>query len=162
MATIESTVRVHAPPHRVFEAITDLKNAPSRVSAIKRLELLTDGPMGVGTRFRETRVMFGREASETMEVTRFDPGRSYDLFASSCGCEYRSTVRVDAAPGGASDLTMTFDARPVTFSAKVMSFLMNAFLRRAVCKAVEKDLSDIKAAVEGVGAATGGAPASAR
>ena len=81
---------IDAPLDRVFEVFTDLPGTPGRISAITKLEVLTDGPIGVGTRWRETRVMFGREATETMEITAIDPPRSYSAAANSCGCHYET------------------------------------------------------------------------
>jgi carbon monoxide dehydrogenase subunit G len=141
---IEKTVA--ADPKTVFAAASDFANAPKRITGITRVEMLTQGPVGVGTRFRETRRMFGKEATETMEVTAFEPGRSYVLACDSHGCRYRSEIRVEPAAGG-SKLTMTFEAEPLTRMAKVLSFLMKPMVK-SVAKHVARDLDDLKAAVE--------------
>ena len=73
MARLAISETVNAPLGRTFEAFSDLRSAEKNISGIKRLEILTDGPIGKGTRFKETRVMFGREATETMEVTQWEP-----------------------------------------------------------------------------------------
>ena len=72
MAAVSVSTQIAAPVAEVFALFTDLKNAPGRVKGIKRIELLTNGPVGVGTRFRETRVMFKRDATE--ECKPADPG----------------------------------------------------------------------------------------
>jgi len=38
-----------------FAYATDLRNAPGRIKAITKLDVLTDGEVRLGTRFRETR-----------------------------------------------------------------------------------------------------------
>jgi hypothetical protein len=63
---------------------TDLDGAAERVDGIQKLEKLTDGPVGLGTRFRETRRMFRKEAAEEMEFTAFEPGRSYGVCCDAC------------------------------------------------------------------------------
>ena len=68
MTSFEVSTVISASPERVFALFTDLAHAPDNIRAIKKLELLTPGPMCMGTRFRETRVMFGKEATEEMEV----------------------------------------------------------------------------------------------
>ena len=73
MKPIVVSVDIDVPIDRVFSIATDLQNAPERIGGITKLEVLTDGPFGLGTRWRETRVMFGREATEVMWVTAFDP-----------------------------------------------------------------------------------------
>ncbi len=64
--------------------------------AVERLDSGTD--FGVGTTWRETRVMFGREATEVMEIVAVDEGRSYD----GCGGWAGSSLPVDSQrePGG--------------------------------------------------------------
>jgi carbon monoxide dehydrogenase subunit G len=141
--------QINAPPAAVFAAASDFPNAAERIGGIKKMEMLTQGPVGVGTRFRETRVMFGKEATETMEVVDFQPGRSYTLSASSCGCEYRTVVSVQpAGSGGGSEVTFDFSGQPLTFVAKVMAALMGWMMKGACLKAVRQDLADLKAAVE--------------
>ena len=85
-----------APTERVFQRASDFAKAADVMSAIERIEMLTDGPVGIGTRFRETRIMFKREATEEMEVTAFDPPHSYALGAESHGCRYHSEFRFTA------------------------------------------------------------------
>jgi len=54
---------IAAPPMRVFAAASDFRNAPQRIHGIKKVEMLSTGPVGVGTRFKETRVLFKKEAT---------------------------------------------------------------------------------------------------
>lgn len=156
MASITVQRHVNAPIDRVFDLASDFASAPGRVRGIKKVEMLTPGPVGVGTRFRETRIMFKKEASETMEVLAFDRPRSYTLGATNCGCEYRTTFRFTPAAGG-TDVAFHFEARPLTFMARILGFLF-AFMIKACAKEVEKDLADIAAAAEG----TTPAPVAAR
>jgi hypothetical protein len=111
---------VDAAPSAVFAVATDLRRVPDFIRAITRLEVLTDGPIQKGTRFRETRVVFKREATEEMEVTAFDPPRGYTLGCESHGCRYRTDFRFEPAAGG-TRVTMTFAAEPLTFFAKSTS-----------------------------------------
>ena len=146
------TLPISVPAAVAFEAMCDFPNAPKRIPAIKRIEMLTDGPARLGTRFRETRTMFGREATETMEVTRFEAGRMYELTAKSCGCLYRSEVRVEPRGPQACELSMSFRALPQTFFAKVMGFLMKGMLK-ACQKMMQKDLEEMKRSLEATGTA---------
>lgn len=143
--------QIAASPQAVFAAATDFAGAPKRISGIKKMEMLTQGPAGVGTKFRETREMFGREATETMEIVDFQPGRSYTLYANACGCEYRTVVSVKPAAGG-SEVTFSFKATPLSTGAKIMNTLMGWMFKGACVKAVRQDLADLKAAVEKAGA----------
>jgi len=82
-----------------------------------------------------------------MEVTAFDPPRSYTLGSESCGCRYSSVLRF-TPKGSGTDVTMTFEAVPLTTFAKIMSVVMRPLIKSSL-KLIAKDLDDLKAAVEG-------------
>src|SRR5687767_10711193 len=107
MAPITCRKLVRASPEAVFAAAADLRGSPSRIPAILRSEVLTEGPVRTGTRFRETRRMFGREATVEMEVQAFDPPRSYAIGCDSCGARYRTQMRFRPAQGG-TEIEMEF------------------------------------------------------
>jgi uncharacterized protein YndB with AHSA1/START domain len=137
-----SVVRsIAAPPEKVWAVFTDLKASADRLSAVKAVEVFTAGPFGVGTRWRETRTMFGREATEDMEITAVDPGRSYTAEAASHGSHY--TSRFDFAP--------TEDGTDVTFSftgeshgaMRVVGAVMWPMLKGKMAKELRRDLDDL-------------------
>jgi uncharacterized protein YndB with AHSA1/START domain len=149
MKPVTAEVRIEAPLERVFHVCTDLEHAPGRLRGIKALEVLTPGPIGKGTRFRETRVMFGREASETMEIVEFQPGRGYTVTAQSCGARYRTEFAFAPESGGAATrMRVTFEGTPVSLAAKLMAPL-TGFMVKACAKVLQADCADIKAACEG-------------
>jgi hypothetical protein len=137
---------VAAPPERVFAVASDLRGAPGRIRAITKLEVLTDGPVRVGTRFRETRKMFKREATEEMEVVAMDAPRSYAFGCESCGCRYRMEMRF-VPKGSGTEMQMRFQAEPLTFFAKVMGLLMKPMAKKMM-SGCSRDLDDIAAHAE--------------
>jgi hypothetical protein len=143
---ISMTERIIAPQERVFGLFADLDGAPGRIAGITKLERLTVGPVGVGTRWRETRVMFGKEATEEMEFTVFEPPRRYVVEAESHGMHYRSEYQFEPA-GGATDVHMTFEGRPLTLGAKLMAPLGLLFAGTAK-KCFAQDMADLKVAAE--------------
>ncbi len=106
---------VDAPSERVWAVLTDLEHSPEVIRAIESVEIHTGTGFDVGTRWMETRTMMGRTASETMEVTALDPGRSYVVEADSSGTHYRSEF-VIAPDDGGTTVTMTFDGQPSTLA----------------------------------------------
>ena len=62
-----------APPERVFQAMTDIDDFGTWMPGFVRVERVGDVAEGVGTRWRETRKMFGKEATEEFEVTHHHP-----------------------------------------------------------------------------------------
>ncbi len=137
---------VEAPPEKVFQLLTDFSRLPEVVEAIQKIDVVTDGPVGVGTKFNETRVMFKREATELMEITAFDSPRSFTLSCNSCGAQMDS-VHTLTPMGEGTEIELSLSAKPLSFFAKMMSF-MTKFMLKGCIKAVEKDLDNIKVAVE--------------
>ena len=66
-------------PERVFGALTDLDAASQWMPGYQRIEKLTEGSFAVGTEWRETRKMFGKDATEQFEVTALEPPRRIGL-----------------------------------------------------------------------------------
>ncbi|QDU86512.1 Polyketide cyclase / dehydrase and lipid transport [Planctomycetes bacterium Pla163] len=146
MPSLTVSRTIDAPVEKVFDVSTDVHIWADVVPAIQRVEVLTDGPVGLGTRFRETRTMFGRDATETMEFIEFERPNRYVLGAQSHGCRYRSIFTL-TPDGGGTKLEMVFEGTPLTFGAKVMSVVMRPFMKKMgdMCAA---DLDAIKAHVE--------------
>ncbi|HEU4884862.1 MAG TPA: SRPBCC family protein [Longimicrobium sp.] len=87
-----------APPERAFEGLTNLENAEAWMPGLIRIERLDGGAAGVGSRWRETRTMYGKEVSEEFEVTTFQPPSRFGL-------------RVDGSKGSSGNGVYTFDYR---------------------------------------------------
>lgn len=149
MKPMEIETKVAAPADRVWEIITNLERSPDFISAIDHVERLDPGSdFGVGTRWRETRTIFGKEATEELEITAVEPGRSYVVEADSHGAHYRSVMGVDPVSEVESRLWLTFDARPVTFVGKLMHVTIGRLFRGSTRKMLAKDLEDIARAAE--------------
>ncbi len=146
--TIERTV--NAPLQRTFACFTDLANAPANIPQIKSLDVLTAGPVGTGTRFRETRIMFGKVATATMEITAFNPPRGYTVECRQGGTHYLSTFTFEPGGSGATRAEMRFEWRAESLGAKLMAplgFLLQGVMR----KAMAGDMDAMKAAAERAG-----------
>lgn len=138
---------IRAPIGEVFAALTDLESYADRIPAIQKVEVLTDGEVRVGTRFRETRVMFGKQASETMEFTELDPPRGYLLEAHSHGAHYL-TRHTLTEQGDVTVLEMSFEGRPETAMARVMTTLMGWMMKGSMRRALTADLAALKQSLE--------------
>ena len=142
--TVSRTIQ--APPERVFALATDVPNMTDFVSGITRVELLSPLPVGPGTRWRETRVMFGKEATEEMEIAAFDPPHSFVVEAESRGTHYTSTFTLEPE-GGAPRRTVTFAARPLSWTARLLAVFGFA-MTRTLRKLLEQDLADLRRIAE--------------
>lgn len=140
---------IAAPPASVWEVITNVDRYADVLSGVQRVERLDDGTgFGVGTRWRETRTMFGREATEEMEVAAVDPGTGYTVVADSRGTVYTSGFHLEDAGEGRSRLTMTFGAAPSGLVAKVLSATVGRLFVRTTRKLLQQDLDEVGAAAE--------------
>ena len=148
MSELSVSREVSVSPEALWELVTDLDRSPNVISAVTAVERLDDGiGFGVGTRWRETRLIFGNEATEVLEVTEIDPGRSYTVEAESLGAQYRSVISVDPAPGG-SMITITFGAESTGTVSKVLAGTIGKLFEGGTRKALVKDLDDIAVVAE--------------
>ena len=138
--------RIDAPVERVFEVFADFPNAARHVDGIEKIEMLTSGPVGVGTRFRETRIMFGRPSTEEMKVTEFSPSQRYTVTADSCGAHFESTFRF-TSQGDATQVDMELNTRANSLFAKLMSPL-GLFMMGSMKRMMEADIQQLKSHCE--------------
>jgi hypothetical protein len=131
----------------VFDVATDLAHAAEHVRGIEKIELLTPGPVGVGTRWRETRRMMGNLATETLEVKEFDRPLKYVVGCESCGCCFQTTFAFAPRANG-TDVTLDVHAEALTLMAKIMSPLGNFMTGKTMRKCLDDDLEDVKRVAE--------------
>ncbi len=148
MATLTVSTQVSAPIERVFEVYTELEKAAERIPAITKLEMLSEGPFGDGTRWRETRVIMKKSATEEMWVTGFNPPHSYTVEANSCGTLYETLFQFEPE-GGGTKVTWTFKGTPQTFVAKIMSPIFGLVFKGMMKKCMLGDLEALRDVCEG-------------
>jgi carbon monoxide dehydrogenase subunit G len=143
MSTITVSTHVSAPLDRVFEVYTDLDKAAERIPDIVDLEVLSQGPFRVGTRWRETRMMFKKKATEEMWVTGFDPPKSYTVDAESHGMHYK-TLFSFAPDGAGTKVSWEFTGTPRTLGTKIMSPIFDVLMKGTVKKCMRRDLEALR------------------
>ncbi|MCT7353265.1 SRPBCC family protein [Streptomyces sp. 15-116A] len=139
--------RIAAPRDRVWDALTDLQGMERVLKGVTKVEVLTEGPFDVGTRWRETRRMFGKEATEEMWVTACTPAERYVVEAESHGMHYVSEWDLRADGPAATTVRMTFTGEP-TGRQGLLARLLAGLGRGAVRKTIAKDLDDVATSVE--------------
>lgn len=146
--TIIVSEEIDAPRERVWNLITDIDTWSDTISGIVSIDVVDRPESGViGLKWRETRVMFGKEAIETMWITAAEPNRWYETRAENHGAIYTTRLSLEDA-GDKVVLTMTFSAKATTLVSRLMSvvsFLFNSTL----AKMLQKDLQDIRKVAEG-------------
>ena len=126
---------IAASPEHVFHVLTDLDAAGEWMPGFVRAERVGDA-RGVGERWRETRRLMGKEATQEFVVTEVDPPRTFGLRMDSGGAaggEYHFRYRLTPQDGG----TMVDLHGEVRGLGRVASFfgrLMVAMSRGAIVK----------------------------
>lgn len=143
------SVTIEAPRERVFGVFSDIAGAPARVKGIERVEMIGEGPVGVGTKWRETRVMFGKPHTETLEITAFDAPSSYAVGSSSCGTLYRTTFTFREVGPARTEVEFVFEGKGENAAARIMGGLMSPLMKGMMRKCMMADLRDLKVACEG-------------
>ena len=146
---IDISQAVDAPAAVVWSLITDIENSPEIISGIDSVERLDEGAgFVVGTRWRETRTMFGKSASEEMTVTSVEPGRSYTTEAQHGKAHYTSALTVEPRGESACVLSMHFDAEVSGLLNKTLGAVVGKIFEGSTRKLMQQDLADIAAAAE--------------
>ncbi len=101
--------------------------------------MLSNITSGVGTRFRETRLMNGKEASTELEVTEYEENKLIRLVADSHGTVWDSLFTVRDSEGK-TELVLVMDANAYKLMSKLINLLMKKIMRRAL----EKDMDAVK------------------
>ena len=146
---VSVSVNIAKPKENVWKSIIDIDNCMDMISTILAIEVLNRPAEGIiDLRWKETRLMFGKEASETMWITDAVDNSYYRTRAESHGSIYISTLSVESIEDQCTKLTMTFHGEAQSLLMKILSVLINPFMKGSMEKMLLKDLLDIKAFVE--------------
>ena len=140
-ATVIKTIA--APVERVFETIADIRNFKKAIPHIIDIEFLGDKRKGVGTRFRETRMINGKRSTTKLEITDYREHDRLRIVTDSHGTIWDSLFALEEADGG-TRLTLTIDAKAHQLFAR----LMNPMVMPAIQSAIASDLDLVKAYCE--------------
>ena len=145
---IQVAIDIRSDPRKVWKAITDINAWQSMIQGIEKIELLNQPKEGlVGLKWKETRTLFGKSATEIMWITAVKSNKSYTVNAESHGAHYVTETSIEQMTDGCR-LIQEFQSIPQTLGAKITTFLFGAMLRKNIIKSFESDLVDIKTAIE--------------
>ncbi len=72
MVRIEGEIVINRPVEEVFDFVADERNEPRYNPEMHRAEQISDGPIGVGTRFRAETVSRDRTVEMVIEFTGYE------------------------------------------------------------------------------------------
>ena len=140
---IDSQQVIQAPIEQVFHTIANIENFSQAVPEIKRIEFLTEQKTGKGCRFRETRVMHGKEATTELTITEFEENQSVRYLSDAGGAVWDTVFHIEPKENDTL-LVMTMEARPHQFAAKVLT----PMILRMISRAVNQDMLAVKSFCE--------------
>ena len=131
----------------IWNVITDIEHSEQNISAINKIEVLEKPEKLNGLKWKETRTMFGKEATEVMWITESEENHYYKTRAESHGMVYVSSMSIEDE-GDHEVLIMGFEGEAQSFGGKVMNMLFGKMMMSSMEKAIMKDLEDIRNVVE--------------
>ncbi len=139
--TIATTRSIDASVVRVFQTLASVENFSKAVEGITNIEFLTEQKYGVGTRFRETRLMHGKEASTELEVTELVENQHVRIVSDAGGTVWDTVFTVGREPSSeVTQMTMRMDVRPY----RTISKLITPMILKMVQTAVISDMDAVK------------------
>ena len=72
-------IQINAPLPRVWEYASDVQRQPEWMHEMKRVEMITPGPIKVGSRGRATVRIFGISTTDDVVITRLDPPHAFGI-----------------------------------------------------------------------------------
>ena len=137
------TIQVSKPPAEVFAYIADLENAPQWVPDLVSVTKVSAGVVGVGTRYDEVVRMGGKESTAELEVTEYEPDRTFAHKGQGGPAHFTGRFIVEPDKGG-TRLRHEYTVEMTGFAK-----LMAPFANRWVKKNTEAGLENLKRKLEG-------------
>jgi uncharacterized membrane protein len=134
---VEVEHTVHHPVDAVFRFVADPANRPRWQEHTQRVEMLTEGPVGSGARWRETTAGLGTYEAE---VVGFEPDRLWVEEADTSRGRGRITVAFAPEGTAATHLTVT-----VEIHLRGARRLLGAALAPLISRQLPRDLERLEA-----------------
>ena len=138
------TRTIHAPVEAVFNTVAHIESFSDAIPDIVNVEFVSEKRSGVGARFKETRLMRGKEVTVELEVTEYVENERIRLVSDQGGTIWDTVFTIEPAGDGAVGLTMVMDAN----AYKLMAKLFNPLIKGMIQKHIEKDMDAVKAFCE--------------
>ena len=148
MATIKVSREIAAPVEDVFALFTDIEHGSEHVSSIKKVEMMTFGPLHLGSKWNETREVIGRLDDAQMEITAFEQNKSYTITHHKAGVRIDTTFIFESISAG-TRVSVEFGLNPQGLPPALLAPLEWAMAGK-VKGVLSHDLADLKGSIERV------------
>ena len=117
-------MHIHCPSTTVFDLMADARNETRWNGSVSRAELVTDEPIGEGSRF----TVLNRGREDEVTITLFDRPERLEFVVTSKAMDIDITYAF-AENDGTTTAVGKFDARPKGFMKVVLPLLMPVIKR---------------------------------
>jgi len=136
-----NTIHIDRPDHEVFAYLADLEHTPEWNWAIEATEKLDDGPIGVGSEYRQRRSVPSR-TTEQLTITALEPPLLLGVEGTLGPFPARLSYRLEDQ-GGGTRLTNTVELDP-PLALRLASPIMS----RRIESSVADNLGELKRILE--------------
>jgi uncharacterized protein YndB with AHSA1/START domain len=126
----QGSVIIRRPVEEVFAYVTDLTHSAEWQAGLLEVRKLTDGPVGVGTRYAFVRQFMGRKVEAANEFVAYEPNRKVQFRIASGPMPGQGTYLFEATPDG-TKVTSIVELEPGGLS-RLATPLIAASLRREI------------------------------
>jgi uncharacterized protein YndB with AHSA1/START domain len=100
MVKIEQSVVINRPVEDVFAFMSNPKNDPQWQSDTTETEITSQGPIGVGTTYRDVTEFLGRRIESIYEFTEYEANRKLSLKTTSGPIPIEATITWESVEDG--------------------------------------------------------------
>jgi uncharacterized protein YndB with AHSA1/START domain len=150
MSTVAVTRLVTSPVAEVWRVFTDLPSRRRWLSTVTRVEMLTHGPFGAGTVWRETRTMAdAAEITEEFRVRECVIPERFVVTSPGIGADYRMTYTfvpvIEGRHRGGTMVTVIQDGSPTAPAGRLLALVFGGLAARTLEGTLRRDLDDLAA-----------------
>jgi hypothetical protein len=111
MANVSGEILINRPVEQVFDFVADQRNEPIYNPRMLRSEKITDGPIGVGTRFRATALSARRPVEMFIEFTEYQRARRFGSRTTMSAVDINGGLTFEPV-AGATRMSWSWEVRP--------------------------------------------------
>jgi hypothetical protein len=150
MSTVAVTRLVTSPVAEVWRVFTDLPSRRHWLHTVTRVEMLTHGPFGAGTVWRETRTMAdAAEITEEFRVRECVIPERFVVTSPGIGADYRMTYTfvpvIEGRHRGGTMVTVIQDGSPTAPAGRLLALVFGGLAARTLEGTLRRDLDDLAA-----------------
>lgn len=143
MIALQESIEISRTVKEVYDYIVNFENAPKWQPAVIEVKRLTEGPIRVGTQFREVAKMMGLRINTICEITELEANKKFAFKGTSTGpLEYEASYTLEPS-GNATRLNIVGKMRTKGFWK-----LLEPIFKGEVKKESRQELLSMKRAIE--------------